>query len=910
MKEKGDMCILVGYSTQSKGYRVYNKRTRMIVESIYIRFDKIKEVSEMSVDNYTSGLVSQRQKASDYDNSDLVPQLQNVSSSADAHVSSQQELDLLFAQSFPTNVHVEENNDHQKEEEHLPDDGFTNPFYAPAQEVGASSSHNIGNSNVPTFNQPQVFEYRRMKDHPLEQIRGNPSRLVQTRQQLATDLEMCMFALTVSTAELKNIKEAMADSALLEAMQEELHQFDRLQVWKLVDNPFGKYVIRLKWLWKNKKDEDQTVIRNKARLVAKGYAQEEAHKSFPIYQMDVKTTCLNDPLKEEVYVAQPDGFVDPDHPIKVYQLRKALYGLKQAPRAWYDELSKFMTSKCFTEGPLRGGFCLFCDSNSQILNPSSFDDSQNLFDYSPQPQCKTYPCKLSGNDSHYGYDGSPRFPLVYEQKPGYNQNYNENYYPHNLTSFLCCNCEGSHESSQCQSMNQNFFEPNPCYEPNSSSFNQYQSSQSFVTQQLPQRSNEGIKLEMAKLIKNNQIFLKDSIFPPEEASMEVLLAKERIFKLIQAWDEKQIESWSLSALLLQLLNDSRTINEMLKQLTTVLPTEEPEYFLSIGYEHLSTIPKTKSDEVIKSSAKNLLPIPSKYEVTFDDESKCDVPVKDESSLVFTTFLNPIFDCNDDFTSSDDESLSDEDVRIEDFKVYSNPVFDDDEIDPHCFNTESDLIKSLSNSDTLIDSFSKVDYLEEFSGACMPTSIVNEERIRREHGDDSQREEIDIFIGTDDLLPPGIKSDDYDSEEDIHFLEELLINDSIPLPENESSDFDHHDDPSFPRHPSEPPDVEFFFDFEPNSGEVISVVMNNIDELNEDECFDPRGFLYHDFYMVIIIDEEHFFMEFNLKLAIVLATDFSITNIPCKILYLFSIAIIATTMKPHVECKIKNTAMIP
>ncbi|GJT22505.1 retrovirus-related pol polyprotein from transposon TNT 1-94 [Tanacetum coccineum] len=166
----------------------------------------------------------------------------------------------------------------------------------------------------------------------------------------------------------------MADSAWIEAMQEELHQFDRLKVWELVDKPFGKMIIKLKWLWKNKKDEDQTVIRNKARLVAKGYAQEEgvdfeesfapvarleavrifvahaAHKSFPIYQMDVKTAFLNGPLKEEVYVAQPEGFVDPDHPEKVYLLRKALYGLKQAPRAWYDELSNFLMSKGFTKG--------------------------------------------------------------------------------------------------------------------------------------------------------------------------------------------------------------------------------------------------------------------------------------------------------------------------------------------------------------------------------------------------------------------------------------------------------------------------------------------------------------------------------------------------------------------------------
>ncbi|GKB95789.1 retrovirus-related pol polyprotein from transposon TNT 1-94 [Tanacetum coccineum] len=215
----------------------------------------------------------------------------------------------------------------------------------------------------------------------------------------------------------------MADFAWIEAMQEELHQFDRLPVWELIDKPFGKTVIKLKWLWKNKKDEDQIVIRSneevylvrpdgfvdpdhpeKSRLrkalyelkqaprawydelsnflmskgftKAKGYAQEEgidfeesfdlvarleavrifvayvAHKSFPIYQMDVKTEFLNGPLKEEVYVAQPDGFVDPNHPEKVYRQRKALYGLKQAPRAWYNELSNFLMFKGFTKGTI------------------------------------------------------------------------------------------------------------------------------------------------------------------------------------------------------------------------------------------------------------------------------------------------------------------------------------------------------------------------------------------------------------------------------------------------------------------------------------------------------------------------------------------------------------------------------
>nr|GEX81029.1 retrovirus-related Pol polyprotein from transposon TNT 1-94 [Tanacetum cinerariifolium] len=237
-----------------------------------------------------------KSKASDYDNPDPVSQRQNVYSSADADVPSQQELDLLFG-----------------------------PLY------------------------DEFFN---------------------------ADPEMCMYALTVSTVKPKNIKEAMADSTWIEAMQEQFHQFDRLWVWELVDKPFGKSIIRLKWLWKNKKDKDQTVIHNKARLVAKGYAQEDgidfeesfspiarleavrifiayaAHKSFIIFQMDVKTTFLNGPLKEEVYVVQPDGFVDPNHPEKVYRLGKALYGLKQAPRAWYDELSKFLTSKDFTKGTI------------------------------------------------------------------------------------------------------------------------------------------------------------------------------------------------------------------------------------------------------------------------------------------------------------------------------------------------------------------------------------------------------------------------------------------------------------------------------------------------------------------------------------------------------------------------------
>ncbi|GKF75522.1 retrovirus-related pol polyprotein from transposon TNT 1-94, partial [Tanacetum coccineum] len=152
-----------------------------------------------------------------------------------------------------------------------------------------------------------------------------------------------------------------------------MNQFERLQVWELVPRPEGKNIITLKWLWKNKCDADNIVVRNKTRLVAKGYRQEEgidfeesfapvarlqvvrmfiafaAHKNITIFQMDVKTAFLNGPLKEEVYVSQPERFIDPEFLDHIYRLKKALYGLKQAPRAWYDKLSSFLFEHGFTK---------------------------------------------------------------------------------------------------------------------------------------------------------------------------------------------------------------------------------------------------------------------------------------------------------------------------------------------------------------------------------------------------------------------------------------------------------------------------------------------------------------------------------------------------------------------------------
>ncbi|GKD84561.1 retrovirus-related pol polyprotein from transposon TNT 1-94 [Tanacetum coccineum] len=211
------------------------------------------------------------------------------------------------------------------------------PYNSLMFEDADSSLISTDPSNMHEFNQVQPLTHTWTKAHPLEQVIGDPSKPVMTRSRLYTDA-------------------------------------NRLDVWELVPRPSNRNVIAVKWLWKNKTDAENTVIRNKSRLVAKGYKHEEgidfeepfapfarleavrmfvayvAHKNFIIFQMDVKTTFLNRPLKEEVYVSQPDDFVDLDFPDHVYKLKKALYGLKQAPRVWYEKLSSFLIEHHFTKG--------------------------------------------------------------------------------------------------------------------------------------------------------------------------------------------------------------------------------------------------------------------------------------------------------------------------------------------------------------------------------------------------------------------------------------------------------------------------------------------------------------------------------------------------------------------------------
>nr|GEY13936.1 retrovirus-related Pol polyprotein from transposon TNT 1-94 [Tanacetum cinerariifolium] len=238
-----------------------------------------------------------------------------------------------------------------------------------------------GHSPSSSDHQSSSIHHGVITDHSLEtdsysidNIIGNPSRPVSTRKQLTTDAMWCFYNSVLSKVAPKNFKSAVTEDCWFEAMQEEIHEFDRLQVCELVPPPVCAMIIALKWIYKVKLDKYGDVLKNKARLVAKGYSQEEgidfeesfapvsrlkairifnanaASKNMTVYQMDMKIAFLNGELKEEVHVSQPEGFVDPDRPNNVYRQKKALYGLKQAPKAWYDTLSRFLLANGFSKG--------------------------------------------------------------------------------------------------------------------------------------------------------------------------------------------------------------------------------------------------------------------------------------------------------------------------------------------------------------------------------------------------------------------------------------------------------------------------------------------------------------------------------------------------------------------------------
>ncbi|GJU46315.1 putative ribonuclease H-like domain-containing protein [Tanacetum coccineum] len=421
LQAKADIGIFVGYAPNRKGFRIYNKRTRRIMETIHVTFDELlqtmapvhigsgPEPMSMTPEQFSSGLIPNQVNATNYvlpTDKDLELLFQPMfdeyfevtrvdapvpsATAVNAHVVPQgTSVTTTFAQDAPSTSFSPSSSGIQPPViQHDVAIGPTNedtpitqatlhPSNNPVTgEPGSaqSSSGDVSMAEPNQVTQPPDHLRKWSKDHPLDNIVGNPSRPVSTRKQLASDALWCCFHTELSKVEPKNFKMAVIEDCWFQAMQDEIHEFDRLEVWELVPRPVYVMVIALKWIYKVKLDEYGDVLKNKARLVAKGYRQEEgidfeesfapvarieairifianaATKNMIIYQMDVKTAFLNGDLQEEVFVSQPEGFEDPDNPTHVYRLKKALYGLKQAPRAWYDTLSKFLMANNFFKG--------------------------------------------------------------------------------------------------------------------------------------------------------------------------------------------------------------------------------------------------------------------------------------------------------------------------------------------------------------------------------------------------------------------------------------------------------------------------------------------------------------------------------------------------------------------------------
>nr|GEZ45824.1 hypothetical protein [Tanacetum cinerariifolium] len=374
-------------------------------------------------------------------------------------------------------------------------------------------------------------------------------------------------------------------------------------------------------------------------------------------------------------------------------------------------------------------------------------------------------------------------------------------------------------------MNEDYYhEQNSCYDPNSFGVDQFQPPQYIV---------------------NHPIFnVQNAFFNYQNKLMEQLTSMcDMVGQYIQKKEEeKQIEKehavryWKIPAC----YDDDGNY-------TFAITHKERDNSPTVGDDNLDTIPVTESDKFIKSNVENLVPNPSKSK----GEYECDVPPYE----VFTTILNILFDADYDFYSSDDQSLSDEDIPK---KIYSNPLFDEEinsmKIDPYHFNDESDLIEFMLNHDSsIISSSSKIDSLfDEFAGELIllksiPPGIneidcdLEEEthfikrlfyansssRSPKEFDNDSLMEEIDLSFTPDDPMPPSIEENDYDSERDILILDELLSNDSLSLPENKSF---HFDIPSS-SHPAVKP--------RDGNTRILNVnVMDDISEHKENHVEDP------------------------------------------------------------------------
>ncbi|GKA14168.1 hypothetical protein Tco_0693814 [Tanacetum coccineum] len=450
---------------------------------------------------------------------------------------------------------------------------------------------------------------------------------------------------------------------------------------------------------------------------------------------------------------------------------------------------------------LREGSCWICpsrDENSSIDAPNSFNDLPNVFTHPPQPQ---YSCELCGNDSHHGYDCPLRFPLVYKQEPSYNQNFNDNYYPQNSPSFpqqyICCeNCGGPRESFQCQPMNQNYFEHNSNY------FGFDQPPQYSINHQedLNQQGMNDMHDRWDNMIKsgNKLIQFFGEMLRLQAANISTHTPEpSRHFNSF--YDDVDYEESTIPS--------SEIVSQIPPSIiiTPVLPTLETEDSLIMGNEELSTIPEKELDEVIKSSVKDLVPIPSESEDTFGSDSECDLSSCDDFSPInvsekkSVTFSNPLFDSNDDFTSSDDESLSDEDVLEDKVKIYSNPLFefDDEYISSDVNPLFDEVLENIESKDSYVSS------LDEPALLVTPLSDFNEDECFDPGGD---VDKIELLLHRDPSTPKIT----------VAFILEGF-NDEPPLEENDD-----------------------LFDLESKENEWKKILYDaSIDDLmTEDKVFDP------------------------------------------------------------------------
>nr|GEV85903.1 putative ribonuclease H-like domain-containing protein [Tanacetum cinerariifolium] len=337
---RGDIGFFIGYSADSYTYIIYNQRTKKIMETMNVSFDELSAMdfeqrsSKPRLQSMTSGQISSgfdptyapstitTQQPSegeldllfeamydDYIGGQPSATARTVPPAQEPQVRQTSTASTTIADTAPTptnsssiaiNIPITSQDVDELNLNALFDGNtFANPFTSPSTSAAESLSlHNVDPSNMHTFYQPYPYEFQWTKDHPLDQ----------------------------------NVKEAMTDPARIDSMQEELLQFKRLDVWVLVTALDDISPLTLKWLFKNKHDEEQTIIRNKMEAI-RIFLAYVVHKSFTVFQMDVKTAFLHGSLKEDMYVCQPEGFIDADHPSHVYKLKKAQYGLKQPPRA-------------------------------------------------------------------------------------------------------------------------------------------------------------------------------------------------------------------------------------------------------------------------------------------------------------------------------------------------------------------------------------------------------------------------------------------------------------------------------------------------------------------------------------------------------------------------------------------------